>query len=461
VKPSSPPSTGDPEVLLPFLDRQEAGIELARLLLREIHLQGSLSGPAPRDHAPTRVIGLARGGVPLAREVAFRLKLPLDFLLVRKIGAPGNPELALGALAEGGEVGREEALIRLLGITPEGFERARKSARQKLMELERRHRSCLALGSLAGENVLLVDDGLATGATARTAAEALRKRGAERVELAIPVASREGLDGTARFFDRIHVLAVPSDFLSVGSHYRNFESVDDDTVEQLCRDTWVRLTDPAVTLPVHLLLPETPSARGALPFLGMVLFSPGLGSGPESPRNRRIAERLAEVGIGSLIPGLQTEAEARLPRSEDASEISAQAARLLGLLQWLRNRAPEGLSPLPIGMIGSSFGAAAAALVAADPQAWIDTLVFRGGRLDLALHKLRAIQCPTLLLVGEKDPEILEINQQARARLPWGTLALIPGASHLFEEPGTLEEAAHQIAGWFRDHLSRALTLAA
>jgi putative phosphoribosyl transferase len=111
--------------------------------------------------------------------------------------------------------------------------------------------------------------------------------------------------------------------------------------------------------------------------------------------------------------------------------------------------------------MGSSFGAAPAAWLAADPQAWIDTLCCRGGRLDLVAAKLRAIQCPTLLIVGEQDSELVEINRQARRRLARGALALIPEATHLFVEPGTLEEVTHQCRGWFRDHFTKTLSVAA
>lgn len=202
-----------------FRDRADAG----RLLADRLEAYGS------RDDVI--VVGLPRGGIPVAHEIAKALAVPLDVLVVRKLGVPGHPELAMGAVAGRGELLFDPVLIRRLGI-----ERARidQVVQGELRELERRetvYREGRDAPRLAGKAVILVDDGLATGATMQVAVRAVRRVGASRIVVAVPVAP-EGV-GEELKADEFVCAATPEPFLAVGAWYRDFGQTSDDEVREL------------------------------------------------------------------------------------------------------------------------------------------------------------------------------------------------------------------------------------
>ena len=184
---------------------------------------------------------------------------------------------------------------------------------------------------------------------------------------------------------------------------------------------------------------------------GIVLFAHGSGSSRHSPRNVHVARVLRAKGVGSLLMDLLTVAEDL--DYQTRFDISLLTHRLLAATHWVRLF--EATRSLPVGYFGASTGAAAALQAAAALGPLISAVVSRGGRPDLAGgHDLARVKAPTLLLVGGRDEEVIELNRQAYARLH-GTkeLSLIPGATHLFEEAGTLDEVARQAAVWFGRHL--------
>lgn len=207
---------------LPFRDRREAGQRLAAALL-------------PLNLADPLVLALPRGGVPVGFEVAQALAAPLDVLVVRKIGAPGQPEYGIGAVADGSEpqtVLNEDAMAL---IAPGADYVAAESARQ-LAEIERRRRAYRGDRppvAVRDRVVVLVDDGIATGGTARVALKALKRAGAERVVLAVPVAPKAALEVLAREADHVVCLAAPEPFHAVGEHYLDFDQVSDAEVVRL------------------------------------------------------------------------------------------------------------------------------------------------------------------------------------------------------------------------------------
>jgi putative phosphoribosyl transferase len=187
---------------------------------------------------------------------------------------------------------------------------------------------------------------------------------------------------------------------------------------------------------------------------GVVVFAHGSGSSRHSPRNRRVAEYLNGQGFGTLLFDLLTreeeELDARTARLR--FDIALLAGRLGQVVAWLR--AAE--SPPAVGLFGASTGAAAALVTAARQPGDVTAVVSRGGRPDLAGPALAEVRAPTLLIVGGQDLEVLALNEQALAALDSGAgheLTVVPGATHLFEEPGTLEEVARLTARWFRRHL--------
>ncbi len=183
---------------------------------------------------------------------------------------------------------------------------------------------------------------------------------------------------------------------------------------------------------------------------GVVAFAHGSGSSRSSPRNRRVAEALGARGLGTLLFDLLTDAEAA--DRERVFDIPLLAERLLDATRWLRGDPDTRL--LRIAYFGASTGAAAALVAAANSRHEISAVVSRGGRPDLAGALLARVRAPTLLIVGSHDPVVLDLNRAALAALRCEKeLAIVPGATHLFEEPGTLEQVIELAGRWFCDHL--------
>lgn len=200
----------------------------------------------------------------------------------------------------------------------------------------------------------------------------------------------------------------------------------------------------AITLPGQLSLPE--------PVHGLVLFAHGSGSSRLSPRNRFVAGVLQESWLGTLLFDLLTEQEAA--DRVNVFDIGLLAERLTAAIRFVVER--EQTAALPLGLFGASTGAAAA-LVAATQEHRVEAVVSRGGRPDMAGAALARVHAPTLLIVGSHDEEVLALNRLALEHIVGNKqLVVVPGATHLFEEPGTLEEAARLAAEWFARHLRSA-----
>jgi putative phosphoribosyl transferase len=211
----------------PFADRAEAGRLLGAALRERLG-----------ENADVVVLGLPRGGVAVASEVADVLGAPLDVLVVRKIGVPGQPELAMGALA-GGTVVRNADVVHAVGIDDATFAAAADAEHEVATARERSYRGIHVPSPLHDRTAVVVDDGLATGATARAAVQALRHREDDRpgrVVLAVPVAPRDSLADLARLVDDVVCLRTPRPFYAVGEWYRQFGQVSDDEVRALL--TW-------------------------------------------------------------------------------------------------------------------------------------------------------------------------------------------------------------------------------
>jgi dienelactone hydrolase len=187
---------------------------------------------------------------------------------------------------------------------------------------------------------------------------------------------------------------------------------------------------------------------------GLVVFAHGSGSSRHSPRNRYVANELQGAGLATVLADLLTPSE-ELEDSRTGAlrfDIGLLAARTAGMVDWLRTQ--ELTAGLDVGLFGASTGAAAALVAAAQRLDAVAAIVSRGGRPDLAGDFLPLVRQPTQLIVGERDPEVLQLNRQAMARLAGETaLEIVPGASHLFAEPGALEHVARLAKAWFVRHL--------
>jgi putative phosphoribosyl transferase len=433
-----------------FMDRRDAG---RRLAARLEHLKG----------AEVVVLGLPRGGVPVAAEVAEGLGAPLDVCLVRKLGVPFQPELGMGAIGEGGVRVINDDVVRIARITPDELARVEAREREVLATHARRYRGGREPARIEGRTALVVDDGVATGSTARAACQIARARGAARIVLAVPVAPRDWTERLGEDADELVCLHNPWDFYAIGRFYTDFSQTDDDEVvacleEAVARSVSTRRTSPrhavsedrevevqagAMVLRGQLTVPE-----GAA---GVVLFAHGSGSSRHSPRNRFVALGLNRAGLGTLLFDLLTEEE-ETDRA-NVFDTGLLAGRLGDATGWLRGQ-PE-TQGLAVGYFGASTGAGAALWAAAEPGVRIAAVVSRGGRPDLAGPRLPAVTAPTLLIVGGHDQLVLDLNRDAQAMLACeNRLAVVPGATHLFEERGALEKVTDLARDWFTDHMA-------
>jgi putative phosphoribosyl transferase len=248
-------------------------------------------------------------------------------------------------------------------------------------------------------------------------------------------------------------LLEPELLLAVGLWYEHFEQTSDAEIAALLdgdpadppapptRHTReVRI--PNIGIVGDLVLPE--GARG------LVLFAHGSGSSRFSPRNRQVARELNDRALAMLLLDLLTHEEER--DRTNVFDISLLSRRLVATTRWVRAQ-PE-LADLPLGFFGASTGAAAALMAAAELGEEIVAVVSRGGRPDMAADRLAEVRAPVLLIVGGRDELVRELNREARSLLKAPSeLAIVPGATHLFEEPGALQEVSRLAGGWFEQNL--------
>jgi len=461
-----------------FRDREDAGRQLAAKLERY------------RGEHPI-VMALPRGGVPVGFEVARSLEAPLDVLVVRKFGAPDCPEFAIGAVAEGGAIFVSREALDEVGLTDED---AAAIAEQEAVEIARRiraYRGDRPLTEIAGRTIIVVDDGVATGVSARASCRAIWERGAARVILATPVIALRAAAALRPELDDVVAVEVPTDFYAVGYWYERFPELTDEAVTALLRrarrtrpavaqgellwdDDWIGpvpsetrpgTDEQVLSIPIGPLSLEQHALEGVLTVpegaQGLVLFVHGGGSTRNSPRNRYVAHALNRAGFATLLFDLLTSQD----RAEDQItqrlrfDIELSAARVGAVTRWL------GENPrtrcLRLGYFGSSTGAAVALVAAAHESERVGALVARGGRLDLVpaavLDKVRA---PTLLVVGGRDEHVLRSNQAALGHLRGSGLAVVPGAGHIFEDPGALAAVARLATRWFGSQLANAQEIA-
>jgi len=492
------------------MDRTDAGLALARSVE---HLRG----------ADVVVLGLPRGGVPVAYEVAKALQAPLDVIVVRKLGVPYQPELAMGAIGEGGiRVSNDEVILRG-GITAQEIAAVEERERVDLERQAQQFRAGRPHVDIEGRTAVIVDDGIATGSTAAAACQVARQMGASRVVLAVPVGAPESLHALRSVCDEVISLYAPEYFMAVGTFYDNFRHVPDHEVSDLLASAFNAVkvpaggtgaeppatgggpaaSDQAAGAPPGApggSVPgrPTPSQEGAPPVpeqatsqegsttksagqppglarrdehvslevangtirldghltvppnaTGTVIFVHGSGSSRHSPRNTYVATQLNEASLGTLLFDLLTKEE-ELERA-NVFDIPTLAARLSDVTRWFREQ-PGGLASA-LGYFGASTGGAAALWAAAEPGTHVDAVVSRGGRPDLAAPRLPDVTSPALLIIGGRDQVVLDLNRQAQQLLQCeNRLAIVPGATHLFEEPGALQTVTRLARDWFLTH---------
>lgn len=430
-----------------FKDRKEAGRKLAEQLMKY------------RGSDPI-VLALPRGGVAVGYEVASALGAPLDVMVARKVGAPGRPELGIGAVAPGGVWVVNDSLVRMLGLSEDDIAYVAATEEREMERRLRRYRGSVRMPGFKGRTVILVDDGLATGVTARAAIEAVRREAPERLVFAAPVCAPDTAEALRSEVDEVLCAETPADFMAVGVWYENFNQVTDEEVVRLLERARRERTKPEGET-LHALVPAGPVAlEGELGIpagaSGLVLFAHGSGSGRKSPRNQFVAGALRKAGLATLLIDLLTPDEEEVDRETRALrfDIGFLAGRLIDVIDWLAGN--QETAALPIGCFGAGTGAAAAMVAAAQRPVRIEAIVSRGGRPDLAGMALWYVRAPTLLIVGGEDRQVVALNRQAFRQLDVEKrFEIIPGAGHLFEAQPALEAVAALAADWFVRYLRR------
>ncbi|MEP6493306.1 MAG: phosphoribosyltransferase family protein [bacterium] len=458
-----------------FRDRTDAGDALALSLNTFAGERGVV------------VLGLARGGVPVARQVAAALGASLGTLVSRKIGVPGIEDVALGAIAEGSRRAVHDAVAWYIGVPADVVDQL---AVRERVEIERRvqlYRGGEPLPDLRGRTVILVDDGLATGASLRAAARSVRGKRPKRLIAAVPIATPSGAKEVRPDVDELVSIVTTEEFETVAASYGDYSPVTDDEVlallgrparrapSSMVNDISSRIApasssalDPSSEVertveisasgsvlmadlggPRHVDGDETDGVRG------LVILANGGESSRNSYRSRYIAGRLRAGGYATLRVDLLTQDEQCGDRggADVRRDVEQIAARLSSVCDWAVDEAVHGVDNTIL--IGASTGAAAVFVTAARRPQQILAVVSRGGRADLAGEALSRVETPSLLIVGAADVDTLRRNNDVLRQLPNGAqLVRIPRAGNTFAEPGALGAVAEHTLKWL-DRLER------
>ncbi|GHD97175.1 phosphoribosyltransferase family protein [Streptomyces naganishii] len=436
-----------------YANRADAGRRLAR------HLEYL------RDTDPV-VLGVPRGGVPVALEVARHLGAPLDLAVVRKLRVPWQPELGFGAIGEHGVRVLNQDVVRESGLGPAERETAERAARAELERRVRRWRGGRAPLPLTGRTAVVVGDSLATGAAVEAACRVARARGARSVVLAVPVGPEAALPCLRTVADRVvcpQPLRHPG---SLGAWYEDFTPVTDAEV-----DAATGVPGAAVGAPVtagattagaapggpaperEIEVPAGPARLAAvltLPAMAraLVVCAHGGCTGRHSPEQRYVAEALQRAGLGTLLVDLLTEEEER--DRHNVFDIVLLARRLHATVTLLGRE-----TGLPVGLCGAGTGSGAALAAAADDG--VRAVVSLGGRPDLAgPAALARVRAPALFVVGALDTRMLGRNRLAAEWMRCDhRVAVVPGAADVLAGPVARRTATALARDWFTAHLTR------
>ncbi len=454
---------------MPFTDRTDAGRRLAQAL-------------APFEDKNPLVVALPRGGVPVGYEVARALGAPLDVLVTRRLTTPEDQETGFGAIGPGGVRYLDSARIQDLGITDRQLEALAADASAEVEARSRCFRGTSRPLSVRNRIVILVDESITDGSTARLAARILRSLGPKRLILATPVAPPGTLEALRDEVDGLVFLISPEEVGDLGQWYREHPTITDGDVEAYLHrahkdlerlaergrrppEVRVEHPEPMAQRAVKIKLGGT-TLNGLLAIpehaQGLVLFGHSSGSNRYTPRNQQLAEKLRETGLATLQVDLLTPGEA----AEDVrtqrfrSDIQTLSRRVSGIVDWLA--AHPAAKVLPVAFHGTGTSAALGVVAARQRPGRVQALIACSGRMDLVQATLDELDVPSLLIVGEEDTETLEINRHALQALRGpAELVLVPETGPIFEAPEVTERMADSIADWCRQHLPGLKTLQA
>ncbi len=457
-----------------FPDRAAAGRALARLLV------------AYRNRPGVIVLGLAHAGVPVAREVADYLGAPIGVVVARKVGVPGIEEVALGAVAEGSHRVIADSIAWYLGVPQRIVDRLMERER---LELERRaamYRATLRSFDLRGRTVIIVDDGLATGATMRAAIRSVRDRRPARIVAAVPVAAPPSAAEVRGEVDELVVVSTPTRFTAISTWYESYAPVGDDDVLALAGPPGRRVSpyvrdmsdqlgaaltrgdahEPPVERTICVpAFDATVVGELGVPHVsrlatrwarrngvrGLVILGSDVRGGRNSYAERYLAGRLRLSGYATLRVDLFTREEQGAGMDTRDSlrhaDVERAAARLAGVCEWVEREGVAGAHRTVLA--GAATGASAVLMTAAQRPGQTFAVAVRGARVDFASAALSNITAPTLFVVGADEERARPAYSDGVDRLSRNAvLVRIPRATRSFEEPGALGAAVEHTVGW-------------
>lgn len=413
-------------VSLPFADRAEAGRRLAERVR-------SLAVVDPI------VVALPRGGVAVGAELARALRVPLDILLVRKIGVPGNPEYGVGALTEDGHVAYDDAALARLGLSRSVLDTTVMAEREELQRRRETYRGDHQPPRLSGRDVIVVDDGLATGATARAALAMARRQRPARLSLAVPVGNLAAVDDLREQVDRLVVLTAPANFRAVGEWYRDFTQLSDAHVRSVLAELTPAASAGTAQRPVRIPAGEADIEADYTPARGVGTVVVAVDRDRASARYRSLAAALRRGGLATLVLDLG-------PESTGDERDSGAGKRLTAAVRWLRPATTDDV----VGLCGVGTGADAVLRAAAELPDDVGAVVTCGGRLDTAESVLGRVHAPTLALVEGEDSFVRELAEWAAAHMgARHEVREVAGVDRLLTDPRAWEEVGGAASEWF------------
>lgn len=398
------------------------------------------------------IVAQSLDSLPLAYEISQLMDIPLDVVSVRRMGAPFNPEYPIGAVAANGGCWMNDVVIDYLGLGPAELKDWIEFQRQELKVEMSWVRRVLPPLSLVDRTVILVNRGMVSGGATLAALREVRRQSPTRVIVAAPIYSPSSIENIRLETDEWVGGECVTDLNLINEWYRGAPVPSYEVLEEVlamaAQNGRTEIYGHEVTVEYQEV-----QLRGLLARpngqKGWVIFAHGSGSSHRSSRNQQVAERLNQEGFGTLLFDLLTPEEAAV-RSQ-VFDVQRLSNRLLMATRWLDDHYNEG--DLPIGYFGASTGAAAALIAAAELGKRIFAVVSRGGRPDLADDFLVHVKSPTLLIVGGKDETVMALNKMAMQRMGHCEVMTVAGATHLFEEPGALDQVQDLAADWFSRQL--------
>lgn len=389
------------------------------------------------------VLGIPRGAVPMAKIIADRLGAELDVVLVKKVAHPRHPEFALASVTEEGEILLGTGAFQYGMIEEDLEDQARKIA-GRLREVRALYTHGRPAISLRDRNVIVVDDGIATGATMRAAIASLRRQRVRRIVVAAPLVSEEAMRLLENEGVEVVALQVPEIFGAVSYYYENFAQVSDAEVGEYFRVSPREISVPGADTRLDATLGLPLHAKA------IVVFAHGSAHGRRSPRNQSLAEALNRLGYATLLADLMTVTEA--DDGLNQFDIGLLTSRLRAILTWVRNE--ESLQHLPLFIYGTQTGASAAIAVAAHPGPAPEALLCRSGRPDLVDELLPQLSVPTLFLVGGEDGPLRHLHEDAFQKMHGERrLHLIEGAGAFIDSDSQMQDVIDESAKWIERHL--------